>query len=151
MPGAVKVTGISEATAALRAMAARLESTTPVALHAAAAQVEGKARANLSRYSHRRGTPTPSPPGRPPAMISGTLRSNWLVEGPVPNGSGTWVCTLYPTTVYAGIQEVGGWAGRGHGSHLPARPYLRPAAEALVRDGTLRHTFVHAWAAAIRA
>ena len=145
------VRGIGEATAALRAMAARVDEATPMALHAAAALIEGKARANLSRRSHARGTPTPSPPGQPPAMISGTLRSNWMVEGPVSNGTGAWMCTLYPTTVYAGIQEVGGWAGRGHSSHLPARPYLRPATEDLIRNGALRSVFVHAWAAAIRA
>jgi phage gpG-like protein len=31
------------------------------------------------------------------------------------------------STVYARIQELSGWAGRGHRSFLPARPYVEPA------------------------
>jgi hypothetical protein len=149
MAGAMRVTGLSEAISALRAMAVRVEEATPIAVTAAAELVENQAKANLSRYSHARGTPTPSPRGEPPAMIDGTLRDNWEKSPPVPTGTGGWVCTLRPTTVYAGIQEFGGKAGRGGASVLPERPYLRPAVEEMVRSGAIEAAFAHAWGAAI--
>lgn len=149
MTGAMTVTGLDGSIAALRAMAARIEAATPAAVLSAADLAEEHARANLSRYSHRRGTPTPSPPGDPPAMISGTLRDNWQTTPPAPSGAGGWVCTLRPTTVYAGIQERGGRAGRGGATTLPPRPYLRPAVEELIRSGALDEVFVQAWGAAI--
>lgn len=34
---------------------------------------------------------------------------------------------LSPDTPYARIQEYGGYAGRGHKSYIPPRPYLQPA------------------------
>lgn len=147
----MRVTGISELADALRTMGARVDAATPIALVAAAGLVEEKARANLSRYSHARGTPTPSPPGQPPAKISGTLRDNWETSPPLPGGAGGWTCTLHPTTVYAAIQEQGGQAGRGHRTTLPARPYLHPAVDDLLRSGALREEFARAWASAIRA
>lgn len=151
MVAAFRLTGLTEFSDALKAMATRVNMATPIALVASAALVEGKARANLSRYSHKRGTPTPSPPGRPPALIDGNLRSGWEVTPPVPRSPGTWACTLRPTVVYAGIQEYGGRAGRGGASVLPPRPYLRPAVEDAIHSGVIGDTFTRAWAQAIRA
>lgn len=146
----LKVSGFDEAAAALQAMAIRVEAATPRALATGGALLDGKTRANLSRTSHQRGTPTPSRPGEPPSLISGRLRSSMRVTVPVREGE-TWKVIVGPTTVYARIQELGGVAGRGHRSHLPARPYLRPAAEALINDSAYRDVFTRAWGAAIRA
>ena len=113
--------------------------------------VEDRARANLSRYSHARGTPTPSPRGQPPAKIDGTLRDSWKHPLPVPDGAGGWVCTLSSGLVYSRIQELGGWAGRNHASYLPPRPYLKPAAEYLIASGAIRDTFARFWTDAVSA
>lgn len=144
------VTGISECIAALNAMAARVDTATPRALEESMALFEGRARSNLSRYSHKRGTPTPSPPGQPPALVSGRLRSSFDATPPIPDGAGGWTAVIGPTTVYARIQEEGGRAGRGHRSVLPARPYLRPAVEDLLKDSALIDAYERAWAAALR-
>ncbi|WP_370145682.1 hypothetical protein [Streptacidiphilus sp. EB129] len=143
------ITGIVELGEALEAMAARVEAATAEAVKLAAGLVGERARANLSLTSHERGTPTPSAPNQPPSMISGTLRDNWTDPLPVSDGAGTWVCTLAPTTVYAGIQEYGGWTGRNHASYLPPRPYLRPAVDDLLASGLVEDAFVRAWTAAI--
>lgn len=147
----MSVTGIAELARALEAMAARIEAATPVAVATATAMVEVAARANLSRTSHSRGTPTPSAPGQPPSLISGRLRSSFDILGPTPAGAGAWRAVLGPTAVYARIQELGGQAGRGHATTLPARPYLRPAVDDLLHSGALRGAFAAAWAEAIRA
>lgn len=135
MAGTVNITGISEAADALRAIAVRLDEATAQAAGAARDLVESKARANLSLRSHARGTPTPSAPGQPPALIDGTLRDSFHGTLPVSDGDGGWLCTLSTGLVYSRIQELGGWAGRGHRSHLPPRPYLAPAARDLIASG----------------
>lgn len=145
----MSVLGIPELTAALDAMGGRLDTATRVAVSQAAALAEGKARAELSRSSHARGTPTPSAPGEPPSLITGRLRGSFHVVGPTAAGAAAWMSVLGPTAVYARIQELGGETGRGHRTVLPPRPYVRPAAESLRRDPVLMELFVRAWRAAI--
>jgi len=72
---------------------------------------------------HARGTPTPAPPGNPPAVVTGTLRRSFVASEPERSGFG-WSGQVYPTEVYARIQELGGVAGY---AHLPARPYMAPS------------------------
>jgi hypothetical protein len=106
----------------------------------------------LVRSSHPPATKTPSPPGSPPALMTGTLRrSITCVQGP---GGGTYGTALVsPHTIYARIQEYGGhiypkrvrylrWVEDGmvHYSkhvYIPERPYLRPAVRETVADGSL--------------
>ena len=91
----------------------------------------------LSRVSHLKGTPTPSAPGSPPAMIGGSLLRS--VHATEPSGGGDqWQVTVGGSVVYARIHELGGQTGRGHKTRLPPRPYLRPALEKIVADGSLR-------------
>lgn len=149
MAGLLNLTGIDEFTAALDVILADVDRATADATLVAADLVEKRARDNLGRLSHARGTRTPSAPGEPPARIGGALQDSWQHSLPVPDGIGGWVCTLSSNLVYSSIQEVGGWAGRGHRSHLPPRPYLRPAVDLAAVE--VRDAFMHAWAAALEA
>lgn len=119
------VEGVPEWKAAIRRKleAARVatEEATRDALHL----LERDTKRTLTTYSHPRGTPTPSPPGQPPALITGHLRRSVTVYGPRTLGM-TVTGEIGPTTVYARIQELGGWTGRGHRTYLPPRPYLLP-------------------------
>lgn len=144
------VTGATEAAAAIRAMAGRLEAATPEALGTAVALFEGHAKAKLSQTSHARGTPTPSRPGQPPSLINGFLRGSFEIEDPITAG-GDFSVSVGPTTVYAAIQETGGWAGRGHRSYLPPRPYVAPALKDLLASGDIEGVFARAWQAALSA
>lgn len=92
----------------------------------AAHYLQGQIQGKLSLTSHARGTPTPSPPGHPPSLISGSLRRSVKVRGPRSTGDG-WEAHVGPTIVYGRIQEFGGMTGRGHRTRLPARPYVGPA------------------------
>jgi phage gpG-like protein len=114
--------------AALRQVQARAaESTRQMAITMGAVG-ERAIKAELSRSSHPAGTKTPSQGGvDPPSLISGRLRGSVRRTRLYPSGPYQWTARVAPTTVYARIQELGGWTGRGHRSHLPPRPYVRPA------------------------
>lgn len=116
--------GFEAMLAALDAISTRVGAATPTALARAGHHVEGLVKLELSRTSHKRGTPTPSAPGSPPSLVTGTLRRSIQVEGPQRTGAASWAVRVGPTVVYGPIQERGGVAGRG--ARLPARPYMRP-------------------------
>lgn len=102
-------------------LAGGVESAGPAAL--AMGEVVAKAvQIELSNAAHKPGTPTPSPPGSPPAMISGALQGSVRVEELEPGH-----VRVGATTPYARIQQLGGMSGLGHLTRTPARPYLEPA------------------------
>lgn len=92
-----------------------------------AKDVQGTERMLLRAKRHRRGTPTPSNPGEPPARVTGHLARSVMVMGPVAGGNGFSITVVGPTASYGAIHEVGGVTGRGHRTVLPPRPHLKPA------------------------
>lgn len=80
--------------------------------------------------AHPPRTPTPSRPGMPPSVISGTLRRSFVSTPAVLSGL-TATGRVYPSTVYARIQELGGVTGRNYQTRLPARQYMAPTRAAL--------------------
>ncbi|MGE7437942.1 hypothetical protein [Kitasatospora sp. NPDC001175] len=137
---------MSELANALETLSVRAAAAAPSAIVASQALIEGEARAALSRYSHPPGTPTPSPPGEPPAKITGRLWDSFELAGPTATGFGVWTSVMGPTAPYARIQELG---GRANHSELPARPYFRPAVETLLRSGRIAEVFQRAWQTAL--
>ena len=107
--------------AGLNALGAKADLAAMAGAKAGAAVAEASIKRQLSVYSHRRGTPTPSPPDAPPAVISGTLRRSVMVE------TRPGYVAVGPSVVYARIQELGGATGRHHRTTLPPRPYVQPA------------------------
>jgi len=81
---------------------------------------------HLRTYSHPFGTPTPSPPGHPPALVTGHLVRGIKDAGPHWESQYVVTGSVGPTAVYARIQEKGGITGRGYATHLPPRPYVGP-------------------------
>lgn len=107
-----------------------------VALTQAGLVVERAAKVKLSENGrHPEGTPTPSAPGSPPSIISGTLRASVKTFKPVKRGFGQYSILVGPTVVYGRIQELGG-------DNLPPRPYMRPAADLSERD--VRNVYINA-------
>jgi hypothetical protein len=142
-----------ELPAYLEALAARVAAAAAAAADAMADAEHRYLVTNvLARYTHPPHTKTTSPPGQPPALVTGTLRRSLRVV-PAPPAPRT-TASLAPHTVSARIQEAGGdiypvragvlrWAEDGvtHFSkhvRLPARPYMRPGRDDLVADGTFR-------------
>lgn len=131
--------------AALDALAVRVRAATRSATREGIRLVQRRAHAQLSRYGyHPAGTPTPSPPGQPPAIITGHLRGSLSPTGPYPTGAG-FAGKIGPTAVYARIQELGGVTGRGHATRLPPRPYMQPTRAQVIADGSLRGVYARAW------
>lgn len=122
------VRGAAEFSAALQTQMLAARAVTDLAVTQAAQQVGRNITDELMRKEHPHGTPTPSAPGEPPAMITGRLKASVTVEPTRAVGSTRFEARVGPTAVYARIQELGGTAG--HGAQLPARPYVRPALEA---------------------
>lgn len=140
------------ATAAANAMATEFHATlTTVTLRAS---------------SHRRGTVTPSQPGQPPALVSGTLRRSAQVVPAVASGPRA-VASVRVGVVYARIQELGGTVqakrtkylrfqypkGKWHSVRsvrIPKRPYMAPTRDALLASGRLRARAAEAVAAVVR-
>ncbi len=148
MDVAVNVQGADQLAAALDQMALRVRTATRSAAKDGIRLVQRRALVQLSRYAHAPNTPTPSPPGQPPARISGHLRGSLSPTGPYPTGAG-FGGKLGPTAVYSRIQELGGQTGRNHSVTLPPRPYMRPTHAQLIADGSLRRVFVGAWRRAL--
>lgn len=144
----MNVSGGDAVAAALDRIAMRMRTATRSAVKDANRLVQRRATAELSRYSHPPNTPTPSPPGQPPARISGHLLGSLSPTGPYPTGGGM-AGKVGPTAVYSRIQELGGRAGRNHSVTLPPRPYMRPTRAKVLADGSLRRIFVGAWRRAL--
>lgn len=133
---------------ALEALQQRLWKATFRASKMAMYLVERNVKFYLRAFSHPAGTPTPSPRGGPPALVTGNLIRSWRNE-PVRTGARPWTVEVGggPTAVYSRIQELSGQAGRGHLVHIPARPYVRPMLLAS-RRGVYRMYWEH-WAQAL--
>lgn len=116
----------------------------------AARVVERAGKKTLRRYTHPKGTPTTSPPGEPPALVSGDLMRSYKTRGPKPGRKpGVVLAEVGPTMVYSRIQELGGRTGAGYRSRLPARPYHAPATNSVRRD--VRRVYVVRFREALRA
>jgi HK97 gp10 family phage protein len=124
----IVVHGVKEATAALGRKQDQIESATRLAVAKALHMIERRAKEKLALRTHQAGTPTPSGPGQPPALITGNLRRSISVTGPQKIGPDTWKGEVGPTAIYGRIQELGGQTPRGT---LPARPYMQPAYDEL--------------------
>ena len=98
----------------LRAMQAKAPLAAAAAANAMAALMTAETMRTLGASSHAKGTPTPSPWDSPPSLISGDLRRSVKLVPAVPvAGMARWMAEVYPTMVYARIQELGGQTGQG--------------------------------------
>lgn len=116
---------VADTIAALDKMIARLPGGALDAARRMGDIGRGFIQMNLSRTFHAEGGPG-SPPGTPPAYVSGELQRSVRQTEESGPGAVAWV-DIAPTTVYARIQELGGISGAGHRTHLLPRPYVRPA------------------------
>lgn len=129
----------------------------------AAQVVQRHARSLLAQYHHRPNTHTPSPPGEPPAMISGRLSASVLVQRDGDDalvGPTSWASSK--NGPYGRFLELGGehvahnstgymwWHEDGfkyqsaHEEKAP-RPYLRPATEDAIASGEITEAYWRRW------
>jgi hypothetical protein len=144
----IVMTGVAEFRRALDEIVADVSAATRLAVTTGGHLVEAEAKRQLGLRSHARGTQTPSAPGSPPALITGTLRRSIKVTPPEEHGPTGWTISIGPTAVYGRIQELGGYAGAGGATHLPPRPYMEPALAKVIADGSLAACYATAWRSA---
>lgn len=121
-----EVNGFSEFKESLARKTEAVDKGVQRAVGLAALELEAGAKAQFGQ-SHPAGTQTPSSPGSPPAVVTGSLRRSFHTEGPVRIGFGRYQAMVGPSMVYARIQELGGQAGVNHATTLPARPSFSAA------------------------
>jgi phage gpG-like protein len=118
----------------------------------------------LRQYVHPPGMKTDSPPGSPPAYVTGQL-ANSITLGVVDTGGPIAHAYVGPHTVYAAIQEWGGhirpvrahylrWVEDGavHFSkhvYLPERPYMQPALDELIATGAFQEAAGNAFSVTV--
>lgn len=145
----IHMTGVPEFNRTLDALVKRMSVASRTAVVTGGHLLEAQTKAALTTFSHQAGTPTPSPPGSPPALITGTLRRSIKVTSPQAHGVLGWSVSVGPTAIYGRIQELGGNAGRNHATRLPPRPYLAPSLQAVIDNGTLAACYATAWRGAL--
>lgn len=141
----------ADVAARLRKIAARVESEAPrAAVQALSRTAEAMTKLTLTTYTHPAGTPTPSPAGAPPALVSGDLRRGVQRTPAVPTGPAMWSQALGCTVHYGSVHEFGpvtitarnfpqlgnptaGFFGKE--VTIPRRPWMKPSAEALITSG----------------
>jgi phage gpG-like protein len=126
--------------------AAGLDAATRAGLELVGELAEHAMVEQLTLRSHPPGTPTPSAPGQPPALITGTLAGSVVTRGPI-GAAGRYEMVVGATAEYARIHELGGRTGAGHRTVLPPRPYVHPALIAAQRD--MLAVMIRTWRAAM--
>jgi hypothetical protein len=138
----IHLSGVAEFRRAMDDMVARASAASRAAVTTGGHLIEAEAKRQLALSSHPRGTQTPSPAGSPPSLISGTLRRSIRVTGAEAKGPTGWTISVGPTAIYGRIQELGGDTGT---TVLPPRPYMQPALQKVISDGTLAACYATAW------
>lgn len=144
-----KWSGGKELKAALDRLDPKIDKAVERAIAIASLEVEAAIKAQF-RQSHPAGTETPSSPGSPPAVVTGTLRRSITTRPPVRLGFGSYRAEVGPTVVYSRVQELGGSTGRGGATTLPARPFMKPAYDEWASRDRLRELVAREVNGAIR-
>lgn len=148
------MTGIAEFRAALDEIVARVNAATRQAVTTGGHVLEAETKRLLSNSGtaaaqgrdasgrFTRVARPSSPPGSPPMLQTGTLRRSIKVTAPESTGPTGWTISVGPSVIYGRIQELGGDTGT---ATLPARPYLKPALDNVIANGTLAACYATAW------
>lgn len=126
--------GVADWARASERLLGKLERATVRGIDDGLGMIERAEKRNLRRRTHPLGTPTTSPPGEPPALVTGHMRASWRMRNAHQVGAHRFRGYGGNTSVQARIQELGGRAGRGHRAKLPPRPYLEPAVRGSARE-----------------
>lgn len=114
-----------ETIAAMQALRERVRAATVAGVERCGDEIVKPAiQSNLDRLHY----PPVAPQGEPPAYRTGLLHDEVYAEAfETETGASA---EIWPSTVYARIHELSGWAGKDHKSFLPKRPYVQPAIDA---------------------
>jgi phage gpG-like protein len=134
---------ISGTLEALTALQKRIREATQVSGDKGAEVIADAIKQKLGQREY----PPAAPIGEPPAKRSGDLQAS-VTWRELSSDSGIME-RIYPSTAYARIHELSGWAGAGHRSFIPKRPYVGPVRDDPDTLNKARGVFVDGWREAI--
>lgn len=100
--------------------------------------VERAAKINANTGTHKRGEGHIPGTGPGPNVVTGTLRRS--ITTTVRYGFGSYIATVGPTVEYARAVELGSKRWKSGVRY----PYLMPAGEQLIKNGTISRVFTNA-------
>lgn len=142
--GAVIVRNLAEVLAGLEVQEDRLERAAQIAIATAGFAVQRQAQINANTGTHPRGQGHIPGTGPGPNVVTGALRRS--IRTDVKYGFGTYVAVVGASTEYARAVELGSPRWKSGVKY----PYLAPAAEQLIRNGSLNRIFTAAFTKAVK-
>jgi len=142
--GAVVIRNLAEVLKGLEVQEDRLEQAAQVAIATAGFAIQRQAQINANTGTHRKGTPRVSGGGAGPNVVTGALRRS--IRTDVKFGFGSYIAVIGASTEYARAVELGSPRWKSGVKY----PYLGPAAEKLMQDGSLNRIFTAAFMKAVR-
>jgi len=149
----------------LRVIRAKAAAEAPrAACEALGRAAETAVKVTLTSSTHPEGTRTPSKPGMPPSLITGTLRRSVARTPVMQAGTAAFRCLVGSKIIYAAVHEFGpvtitarnfpqlgnpdaGFFGRS--VVIPRRPFLATAVRGLETSGIAHRAATDAWRAVI--
>ncbi len=150
----------------LRVIRAKAAAEAPrAACEALGRAAETAVKVTLTSSTHKEGTPTPSKPGQPPSLITGTLRRSIARTPVMQDGTAAFRCLVGTKLIYGPVHEFGPVTITSHGNYplrnrktgqafgqsvtIPRRPFLATAVKGLETSGIAHRVAVDAWRAVI--
>jgi phage gpG-like protein len=147
----------------LRAIRAKAAAEAPrAACEALGRTAETAVKVTLTSSTHPPGTLTPSRPGQPPSLITGTLRRSIARTPVMQDGTASFRCLVGSKLIYAPVHEFGpvtitarnfpqlgnpkvGFFGRS--VVIPQRPFIATAVRGMESTGIAHRVTTDAWRA----
>jgi hypothetical protein len=142
--GAVIVRNLADVLAGLEVQETQLETAAQTAIATAGFAIQRQAQKNANTGTHKKGTPRVPGTGPGPNVVTGALRRS--IRTDVKYGFGSYVAVVGASTEYARAVELGSPRWKSGVKY----PYLAPAAEQLIQDGSLNRIFTAAFIKAVK-
>lgn len=142
--GAVIVRNLADVLAGLEVQETQLETAAQTAIATAGFAIQRQAQKNANTGTHKKGTPRVPGTGPGPNVVTGALRRS--IRTDVKYGFGNYIAVVGASTEYARAVELGSPRWKSGVKY----PYLAPAAEQLIQDGSLNRIFTAAFIKAVK-
>jgi hypothetical protein len=142
--GAVIIRNLADVLAGLEVQEDLLERAAQTAIATAGFAVQRQAQINANTGTHKKGTPRVPGTGPGPNVVTGALRRS--IRTDVKYGFGSYIAVVGASVEYARAVELGSPRWKSGVKY----PYLAPAAEQLIQNGSLNRIFTAAFIKAVK-
>jgi hypothetical protein len=143
--GVVRITNLDQVLQGIDITAQKLDLASFQAVYQCALKIEDQAKLNANTGNHPKGMGHIPGTGPGPNVVTGNLVSKIVGQRPVKGFKG-YSATVDSSAEYARAVELGSPRWKSGVKY----PYMEPAAQALINNGTLNRIFTGAFVTAIR-